>query len=288
MKHNSGVSVSGGPVAAGSNPSARLARRSENSLGRIRTALVRWFGTVKSFTLMMARKDQRVFHATHFLIATEGNAFEFSLLAFRATPGGRELLHRRPSLWENLSDRSTLQACAADSLGRWYIEHMSSFALDEGYYLSVVRALNEQFEKDPERAWLRTRIDSAHDLRHVLTGYRTNDWGEVCLQCFRFGQTGHVGSLILSLFGLLAVRLRCRGPVLRSWQEAYRRGRDAKLLDLLHWENALDQPLSIIRAAMGLHPAKYYPLSIAPEAYVDFGGETRRAAPAKTITLDAA
>ena len=289
MKHHSEVSFLNDPAAADSRGSFRLDQRLDNLIRRVHLRfLVRWFVAVKSCILMILRKDRRVFHATHFLIATEGNAFEFSLLAFRATLAGQELLRRRPNLWETLGDRSTLQACPGDSVGRWYIEHMRSFDLDERYYLSVVRDLAEQLENDAERAWLRTRIDSAHDLRHVVTGYRTDDWGEFCLQSFRFGQTRHVGSLILSLFGLLSVRFRRRGAVLRSWQEAYRRGRDAKLLDLVLWENAFDQPLSTVRAALGLHPVKHYPSPVAPNAYIDCSRATHCDAPPKAITLGAA
>jgi ubiquinone biosynthesis protein COQ4 len=238
---------------------------------------------------MMLRKDRRVFYGTCFLMATEGNAFDLSLDKFRATPAGRELLRLRPDLWEILSNRSILQASPSDSFARWYVEHMTACDLDEGHYLSLARNLAEHFENDVERVWLRNRIDTAHDLRHVLAGYGNDSWGEVCLLSFRFGQTGHLGSLILSLFGVLGVRFAYRGFVFRSWHEAYRRGRDAKLLDTMLWENALEQPLVVVRAAVGLCPIKYYRSPVAPKAYIDYGGmalSLENPKP-KPLTLDA-
>jgi ubiquinone biosynthesis protein COQ4 len=242
---------------------------------------------VKAFALMIVRKDQRVFHAANFLRATEGDSFERSLAAFRSGSLGRQLLQNRSGFWEKLSDRSTLQACPPDSLGRWYVEHMKSCGLDELYYLGVVRELTEQLENDPERAWMRNRIDFSHDLRHVVTGYGNDDLGEACLQSFRFGQTRHFGVLFLSLFVLLRVALLRRGPALRPWREAYRRGLNAKLLDLVLWENTFDQPLSLVRAVMRLDPAKHYPTSVAPGAYIDRSSSAQLDTCSKALSLDA-
>jgi ubiquinone biosynthesis protein COQ4 len=288
MKHESGITLSMRPAAAESTLFSRLDQGPEDRLRRRNlTPLARWFEAAKSLMFMVLRKDRRVFYGTCFLMATEGNAFDLSLDTFRATPVGRELLRLRPDLWEILSNRSTLQACPSDSFGSWYVDHMTAFDLDEGHYLSLARDLAEHFEDDVERLWLRNRIDTAHDLRHVLAGYGNDSWGEVCLLSFRFGQTRHFGSLILSLFGLLGVRFTCRGPVLRSWHEAYRRGRDAKLLDSMLWENALDQPLLVVRAAMGLCPIKYYRSPVAPKAYFDYSGTAHSPELPKALTIDA-
>jgi ubiquinone biosynthesis protein COQ4 len=288
MKHDSVGSLSSDPLVAESRASRKLPDRSDGSFWFAHaTPLVRWFVAAKLLIFTIVRTDRRGLYGPEFLVATEGNAFERSLLAFRATSAGQDLLRRRPSWWETLSERSMLQACPPDSLGRRFFEHMRSFDLDERYPLTASRALTEPIEDEAERAWLRAWIDSAHDLRHVITGYGTDNWGEVCLQCFRYGQTRHAGSLLLSLFGLPIVRFTRRGRVLRSWLEAYRRGRDAKLLDLLIWENAFDQPLSKVRAAMGLHPIKHYPSLVAPEAYVCFASEAHCESPAKAMAVDA-
>lgn len=285
MKHDFVASFCGGSVAADARASSKLGAENSLSCDRL-MPLGRWLFATKLFVLMIARKDQRAFYATRFVVVTEGKAFERSLHAVRATPAGQDLLRRRPDWWDFFSDRSRLQACPPGSLGLWYIEHMTLSELDESYYLSVVRNLTEQIETDVERAWLRVRIDTAHDLRHVVAGYGTDVWGEACLLSFRFAQTRHIGLLILSLFGLLTARFSRRGRVLRSWLEAYRRGRDAKFLDLILWENAFDQPLSRIRAVMGLHPIRHYPSPVAPEAYIASERMAHCEWPPKAITLD--
>ena len=59
-----------------------------------------------------------------------------------------------------------------------------------------------------------------------------------------------------------------RGPVLAPMLEAYQRGRRARSLDLLPWENGFAQPLSAHRAALGLTPPRHYLTPFAPDAYV--------------------
>ena len=50
--------------------------------------------------------------------------------------------------------------------------------------------------------------------------------------------------------------------------EAYRRGRRARLLDLLPWEKCFAEPLAVHRANLGLTPPQSYPCSFAPDAYL--------------------
>ncbi len=154
------------------------------------------------------------------------------------------------------------------SLGQWYRQFMTGFGLTEETYLSFAREQAAHFAADPERAWFHFRFDSSHDIRHVVCGYRPDMFGEICLLCFRFAQIRHPGLFVLSLLGFLNLRFSGRGPVAAALWEAYRRGRRARLLDLLPWENGLAEPLAAHRAVLGLTPPRHYPQSFAPEAYL--------------------
>lgn len=178
------------------------------------------------------------------------------------------------------------------SLGYWYAKFMTDFDLTEETYLTTAIEQAEPFADDAERSWFHLRFDSSHDIRHVLTGYGPTRLGEVCICCFRFAQIRHPGLIVFVLFGfvsLLFERLfEHRGPVLAPMWEAYCRGRRARLLDLLPWENGFSEPLAVHRATLFLDPPQHYPNSFAPEAYLrgntlaeyyelDKSGQTERA-----------
>src|SRR5262249_41924743 len=205
---------------------------------------------------------------SRFLYVTEGQTFERSFCQFRATPAGRDLLQRRPDFRTFCRNKEMLWACPPESLGRRYVEFLTIHGLNEEHYLGAVMEQAAPFADDPERAWFHTRVDASHDIRHVLTGYGPEFLGEVCLLWFRFGQIRHFGILTLALFASVGLMITRRGQVLSLFHEAYRRGRNAGLLDQSPWENGLALPLSAHREALGLTPPKNYPNCFAPEAYV--------------------
>ena len=233
----------------------------------------RGFAT-KSFVLMVAKKKLRVSEGMRFLFATEGRAFERCLSAFREFPAGRELLRHRPDLAALYASRAMLKAWPTGSLGQWYTQFMNDFALTEEPYLSIAREQAVPFAADPERAWFHLRFDSSHDIRHTLCGYRPDLLGEICLLSFRFAQIRHPGLLILILLGFINLTFSYRGPVVAPLWEAYRRGRRARLLDLLPWENGFAEPLAVQRAVLGLTPPRHYPQSFASEAYLGAAAKT--------------
>jgi ubiquinone biosynthesis protein Coq4 len=223
----------------------------------------RWAVAAKSFILVIACKacvERRTAHANRFLLLTEGNTFERSLAAFRATVAGRDLLKRRPDLRALCRDRAALQKCPPGSLGLLYV------AIEEV----------KQFADDAAREWFHIRIDATHDVRHVLTGYGPDVLGEICLLSFRFAQTGHAGFLAMLLLGLLNLMFTSRAAVIGPVLEAYQRGRRAELLDLLPWENGLAQSLASHRAALGITPPTHYPSPFAPGAYVSLEKVTQQ------------
>jgi ubiquinone biosynthesis protein COQ4 len=140
--------------------------------------------------------------------------------------------------------------------------------LDTDFYLGKALEHSLSFTNDPESAWFHLRVDANHDLRHVVAGYEANKFGEVCLLWFRFGQIRHWGIFTLGLLGVLSLIFTHRGPVLSALREAYNRGRGARNLDLVPWEDELDRPLAMHRTALGLAPPIHYPKSVAPEAYL--------------------
>jgi ubiquinone biosynthesis protein COQ4 len=245
----------------------------QQSAWRVSGPLARVSVAVKSFFLMIICERQRIRQGMRFLFATEGQAFERTLSAFRAHPAGRELLQRRPNLPALYADRAVLEACPPGSLGQWYAQFMTEFDLSEETYLTIAIEQAAPFADHPERAWFHLRFDSSHDIRHILAGYGPDLLGEICLLCFRFGQIRHPGIVTLILLGFINLTFARRGPVLAPLWEAYCRGRRARLLDLLPWEDGFAEPLAVHRAALGLTPPQSYPHAFAAEAYLELPAE---------------
>src|SRR5262245_30673276 len=221
------------------------------SLRRVAGAFTSCLGAIKSFVLLSTSTgQQRTHHAMRFLLATEGRTFEQSLAEFRKSASGRDLLQRRPDFRSLCCNPEMLKSCPSESLGYWYSEFMARHGLDEDHYLGMATEQGERFAEDPGRAWFHTRVDASHDIRHVLSGYRPDVLGEVCLLWFRFGQIRHFGILALALLGSVSLVFTQRGPVIAPLWEAYSRGHRAGLLDQLPWEDGFALPLSAHRAAL--------------------------------------
>ena len=190
-------------VCAQSNRSGIIRRLTSNAY----RVLTRGLTAARLFILMILDVKRQVYYGVRFVISTEGNSFERSLAAFRATPCGRDLLQRRPSSWTLLTNRSLLEGCPAGSLGRSYAEFTSAYKLDERYYQGMAIE-NGARERGAERVWFRTRVEASHDLRHMIAGYEPDMLGEICLLSFRFGQIRHVGMLLLTALGTVNLLLR--------------------------------------------------------------------------------
>jgi ubiquinone biosynthesis protein COQ4 len=242
----------------------------------------RWCAAAKALLLMIASDRQRIRHAMRFFFITEGQAFERTLSAFRETGAGRELLRQRPNHPNIYASRALLDACPPGSLGQWYAKFMTDFSLTEETYLTIAIEQAEPLADDPERAWFHLRFDASHDIRHVLAGYGPDRLGEICLLCFRHGQIRHPGIVVFILLGFFSLIFAHRGPVLAPLWEAYWRGRRARLLDLLPWENGFAEPLAVHRATLGLTPPRSYPNSFAPEAYLGDNMRARYGEPGKS------
>ena len=134
--------------------------------------------------------------------------------------------------------------------------------IDEDLYLDGAIKAGQRFERDPARGWFRTRVEAAHDLRHVLTGYGIDPLGETCLMAFRFGQTRHFGTFVIAAYGFVMLAFLRQSRLVPAMREAYWHGRTARLLDLLPWEEALERPLVELQREFGIKTPRHYYLSL--------------------------
>jgi ubiquinone biosynthesis protein COQ4 len=173
---------------------------------------------------------------------------------FARTQEGVALLARRPSLLDLLIDRDALAAMPEGSFGRAYLDfaRANGFAAD-----GLLRMRDEAFAGlddgiGPDRQWFFDRLTLSHDLWHVLTGYGTDEAGELALLAYSRAQG--INGRLVTVFAAFGALIGGR-PAQRFMREAYRRGRRTACLVVQPWEELLPLSLDAVRKRLRIPPA---------------------------------
>ena len=181
---------------------------------------------------------------------------------FRQTETGGAVLAENRRLLDRLSDRASLEALPAGTLGRAYYEFMASENLSAEGLIEASKVTRPPASDDV--TLFRERNREMHDLLHVVTGYGRDPLGEACLVAFSYAQTRLKGFAVIAVFAGRKIGRRHPGqPVRRAVFEGYRHGRAAGWLPSADWEALLAQPVEAIRARFAVRPPKYYPRVVA-------------------------
>jgi ubiquinone biosynthesis protein COQ4 len=205
--------------------------------------------------LMRNREDT---HQVFLLIeALRGKTTLRQFARFRQTETGRAVLGEKRRLLDRLSDRASLAALPAASLGRAYYEFMAAENLSAEGLVTLSRIERPPMADEVTR--FRERNREMHDLLHIVTGYGRDPLGEACLVAFSYAQTGLKGFAVIALFAARRIaRARPGQPIRRAVFEGYRHGRSAGWLPGADWEALLSQPVEAVRAQFAVEPATYY------------------------------
>jgi ubiquinone biosynthesis protein COQ4 len=179
---------------------------------------------------------------------------------FRKSAGGARLLAERPNITAILSDREALMAMPEGSFGRAYLEFCDREGITAGGLVEASE-IEGRNELEPDVRYMADRLRDTHDLWHVLTGYRTDLFGENSVLAFSAAQVGGLGLAALATAGYarsfqLPKELGRSGRALV--RAAWERGRKAEWLPAQHFETLLPLPLSEVRARLGLSDAPSY------------------------------
>jgi ubiquinone biosynthesis protein COQ4 len=177
-------------------------------------------------------------------VALDRDHIPAALTRFLCEPEGLDLLREMPVLDSTSLDFDALGRCAPGTLGRAYAEHVREWKLD-----------TDIFRAPPGLplaiAYFAQRFRQCHDIWHVLTGYAPDVRGEILLQAFTHGQLGTPAPRIAAVVG--AVRWVHAHPMLpRDAYRAYLRGKSARFLLAVRWENLWDEPLHELRTRLDL------------------------------------
>ncbi len=199
--------------------------------------------------------------ALDFFFASGRGTFESQFQRFAAGPLGRALLRERPSLAAALSDRAALERMGERSLGRAYRAYMDHNGFEVTGLIDLQARVEARWEReedtprlDPHRAYYRDRMLLCHDLFHVLTGYGTDDVGEATLLAFSLAQSGGPANWLLTV-GAAVDAWRRLGPRWLAYDvRAWLRGRRARQLVDLPWEELLALRVELVRELVGIEP----------------------------------
>jgi ubiquinone biosynthesis protein COQ4 len=205
--------------------------------------------------LMSNREDT---HQVFLLIeALRGKTTLRQFARFRQTETGRAVLGENRRLLDRLSDRASLAALPAGTLGRAYYDFMAAENLSAEGLVEASRI--ERPPASDDVTLFRERGREMHDLLHVVTGYGRDPLGEACLVAFTYAQNRLKGLAVIAVFAARRIaRSRPGQPVRRAVFEGYRHGRSAGWLPGADWEALLAQPVEAIRAQFAVKPPTYY------------------------------
>ena len=199
---------------------------------------------------------ERTDKVIEFINSVGGSGDLKAFARFRAHPEGQRLLEERSSLLTVLSELNELAALPPATFGRAYADFMRAEKLDPNGIVAEFRdADSTSAPDDPDMLWFFERMDTAHDLWHVLTGYGRDEAGEAANLAFTMAQLESRGVKLLTLAAAVI------GPkdLSLSWQRylfaAWRRGRRASWLPLARYEELLPLPLDEVRSRLSIIPA---------------------------------
>jgi ubiquinone biosynthesis protein COQ4 len=157
---------------------------------------------------------------------------------------GQRLLAERPRLTAGSVSRAS--TCPPRSLGRAYAHYFTA----NGIAPFDPPALPVETNQD----YVATRLREAHDVFHVVTGYGTDEIGELELQWFNLGNLGWgpLPFIMLVAFCFMGHAKHHGGlwAVFKRARAAYRRGKRSRALASMYWEDYWHLPLGDVRTLL--------------------------------------
>ena len=161
--------------------------------------------------------------------------------AWRESPEGRQLLDERPTLQGRELDLEALARLPEGTLGHEFMRYFRNNGIEP-----FITAFPVESDVD----YLGKRYRETHDLFHVITGYGTDEPGEMELQAFVLGNLGVRQAVLILAYSLSGwVRhkgFKGLGAYLGRLRAAYRRGSRSRELLSVRYEKLWDQPVSVL------------------------------------------
>lgn len=187
----------------------------------------------------------------------------------KQTKQGRDAFSARPRVAP--LDLAAFARMPTGSVGRAVADYFARTGLDP--------AAIPQLDATDDASYFEAHLYETHDLWHVLTGFGTDQAGELGLQAFYLAQfPAHLSTAILAaghlntMLSRMDDRLRRGDEIARGWLM----GRRARPLFGLRWADWWHRPLAELRADMGIDGVVRECHELAPLDDVSAQREPRR------------
>lgn len=177
-----------------------------------------------------------------------------------ATANGGHIAYARVELSRRLTDRGFIESFATGTVGAAYRGFLDATGYSADGLAEVSRLGDNSRDIEHPYAWFGRRERDAHDIWHVLTGYKADEQlGEACLVAFSYAQTRGLGWAAIAVGATIkALRYPDGRAFARAVWEGYRHGRAAKWLSGEDYELLLAEPIDAARARLKIAaPARY-------------------------------
>jgi len=189
--------------------------------------------------------------------ALSGPALQNAYMRFADTDVGRNILAQEIDLLDTVSDREALRALPANTLGRHYLQFVTSEDLSaDGLVEASDIGMGEELEGGIAR--FATRQRDMHDLWHTLTAYGRDTLGELCLLAFTYAQTRNRGIGFICVVGASKIAKEYGNGVFRAAWNAYQDGKRAAWLPAQDWEALLALPIDDVRQTLNITEPRGY------------------------------
>jgi len=157
---------------------------------------------------------------------------------------GRRLLAERPRLNAETVSLAAMAAHPPSSFGNAYGAYFAANG--------IAPFDPPKLPVETDQDYVATRLREAHDVLHVVTGYGTDELGELELQWFNFGNLGWgpLPFIVLIAFFVMGHVNKHGGfwHVCKRVRAAYRRGRRSRPLASMYWEDYWHFPVRDVQA----------------------------------------
>lgn len=183
-----------------------------------------------------------------------------------ADPTGRRILREGRSLQPVLTDLDRLRGLPEGTLGNAYARFMDDNGIDIVSFAEASLRHMAREDYSTDEAWsLVNRMRDTHEIVHLVSGYGTDQLGEMCQLAFILDEDPRPrATRFIIRANLVEFRRQGFRHAEATITEAFRRGRArTALLLAVDWECLLDRRLDDVRARLGIPPPPAYP-PIAP------------------------
>ncbi len=198
------------------------------------------------------------------LRALGGSEMHRNFKRFNQLETGKKVLAEERDIIGTLNDRVGLAAMPEGSLGRRYLNFVVSEGLTADGLVDASN-VNEETAVDltDDEIRFQLRLRDTHDLWHVITDYKRDGLGELCLLAFTYAQSRNKGiAFIVAIATLSDIRKYPKSKVFRAVREGYRHGKQAEWFVAADWEALLPMQLEDVRKELGFAAPKKYRWSL--------------------------